>query len=458
VLERFRSHLQDSGLIPQGARVLVGYSGGADSTALLHLLFICGVDVVAAHLHHGQRDEADTELKLCEAFCQELGVPFMAGRADVPLIAQNIKIGLEEAGRHARYEFFRQASIGTQCRLVATAHTLDDHVETVLLNLARGSGLSGLGGIGAQRENIIRPLLPFSRAETREYCHDHGFWFHDDPANTDLNFSRARIRHRVVPEMLVVNSSFMTAVERLASTASEENAFLNSMAAAALEGCEVPVNGALRFLTLDCEVWLDRAKLMHLPPVLQKRGLRLAAGALGASLDFDQTVAAVTGLAATEKGSVTAEGGQVVVEWDPSHLVARVLNPAQAFRFNLTVPGETFSEEFGWVFTVVPCDASDFRRDRGSLDVVIDASAVKGQLHFRSAKAGDEMSPLGMTGTRKLADMMAECGLTAAARKCLPIVCDMVGPVWAPGVAIADRVKIASSKETALQLRFGPQA
>src|SRR5579862_8897875 len=94
MLDRFKEHLRASGLIPEGAAVLVGYSGGADSTCLLHLLKEAGVDVAAGHLHHGERPEADRELKLCEAFCIDIGVPFVSGHADVPGIAKELKIGL----------------------------------------------------------------------------------------------------------------------------------------------------------------------------------------------------------------------------------------------------------------------------------------------------------------------------------------------------------------------------
>src|SRR4051794_31978473 len=120
MLDRFREHLETSLLIPEGAQVLVGYSGGADSTCLLHLLHEMQVSIVAAHLHHSQRHEADTELKLCQAFCEELGVPFVSGRADVPRMSRDLKIGVEEAGRRARYEFLESAAARIGCDLIAT--------------------------------------------------------------------------------------------------------------------------------------------------------------------------------------------------------------------------------------------------------------------------------------------------------------------------------------------------
>ena len=202
------------------------------------MLVQSGVDVVAAHLHHGQRAEADQESDRCAAFCAEMDVPFVPGKADVPAMAAALKMGLEEAGRRARYAFFEQAAAQTGCRSIATAHTRDDQLETVLLNMARGTGLAGLAGIPETRDAIVRPLLPFTREETRAYCDERGLWYHDDPANSDLSFARARVRHRVLPELRLCHPGCDASLGRLSHLAGEEDAFLDGMAAAALERCE----------------------------------------------------------------------------------------------------------------------------------------------------------------------------------------------------------------------------
>jgi tRNA(Ile)-lysidine synthase len=455
MLERFREHLRASGLIADAASVLVGYSGGADSTCLLHLLHQVGVDVAAGHLHHGQRAEAEKELKLCEAFCVELDIPFVSGHADVPLMAQELKIGLEEAGREARYNFLRNAAFRLNCDLVATGHTRSDLIETVLLNLTRGCGLHGLVGIPEKRDNIIRPLLPFSREETRQYCEAHGFWYHDDPANADVSFSRARVRHRVIRELRSINPAFDQSVERMVGIVSEEDRFLNGMAAAALEQCELALNGSLRFLTLDVEVAFVRDRLSALPPVLFKRGLRLAAEVLGGGLDFGQTEALVEGVRSAEKGSVTAEEGRVVAEWSPDHIHLRQLAPEVTFRQSMTCPGETISDEFGWSLSAV-ISPEPYRSRREGLDATLDPSKVTGQLYFRTAQPGDQMQPLGFSGHRKLSALLSDAKLSKAARGRLPIICDMVGPIWAPGICLDARVAADATAGNVLLLRFGP--
>lgn len=439
MFERFQAHLKASALIAPGSQVLVGYSGGADSTCLLHMLHRSGAQIVAAHLHHGQRAEADLEQKLCRAFCEEIGVPFVSGKANVPKMARELGMGLEEAGRHARYDFFARAALSAGCSQIATAHTRTDLVETVLMNMARGAGLAGLAGIPERRENIIRPLLIFGRDDTKSYCETHGLWTHEDPANMDFSFARARIRHRLLRELHALNPRFEEAIQRLSEIAGEEDRFLNGMAAAALEQAEVPLNGDLRFLTIDVEACFDRAKLLALPPVLFKRAMRLLAGALGATLDYDQ-VQPLLGSASQDNGSVTTEGGAVAIEWNESHVHARQLHPCEPFRFPLTVPGETVSEEFGWSFTASPTTETP-TVVRCSLNVAIDLAQTKGPLYFRTVQPGDLMRPLGFSGRRKLSDILSEAKLTQAARARLPIVCDMLGPLWAPGVCLDERAR-----------------
>ncbi len=454
MLQSFRGRLEDSGLIPDGARVLVGYSGGADSTALLHMLKSCGVDVIAGHLHHGMRPEAEDELSRCQAFAEKLDVPFLCGRADVPRMAVELRIGVEEAGREARYAFFSQAKFSMDCTLIATAHTKSDQIETILLNITRGCGLRGLTGIPERRDDIIRPLLAFSRSETKGYCEALGLWTHDDPANTDLSFARARIRANVVPELRLVNQGIDAAVLRLAAIADEEDRFLDGMAAAALEQTDIPLNGELRFLTEDIEIRFDRHRLAHLPGVLANRAVRLACEALGSPLTREQTLIAVAGLVSDEVGAVTSEGGSVVVEWNGAAVDVRRIVPRQQFRSPLTVPGETISDEFGWQLTAEECYSRESETRRSALEALVDGTRIKGPLYFRSFEAGDQMQPFGFMGRRKLADLLSEAKLTQAARDRLPIVCDMIGPVWAPGVCLSERARSDALSERVIRLSF----
>ncbi|MBS1709949.1 MAG: tRNA lysidine(34) synthetase TilS [Armatimonadetes bacterium] len=456
MLDQFAAHLESSGLIPFGSRLAVAFSGGADSTCLLHLTHRLGLQPIALHLDHGQRAESMQEAMELAAFCESIGVPFASGRADVPALAASYRVGIEEAGRIARYDFFRQAAFRMGCDLVATGHTRDDLAETVVFNLARGTGMAGLAGIPAVRDGIVRPLLPFSRQQTRTYCSEQGLKTIEDPGNLDLTFSRVRLRHRVIPELEAAHSGAVANIARTAGILSEENAFLDAMAAAVMEKCEVHMNGPLRFLTQDVECAFDRSVFLSHPPVLQRRGLRLAAGVLGASMEYQTTSLAVEMIGIGGPGSISLAESVVDLQIDGGvfQMAKRVVD--EPFRYSLVTPGVTESEVFGWQITVRPWNPDLPVRDKDNLDVVVDAEALQGQLYFRSAHHSLKMTPLGMDGTKQVTHLMAEAKLTKAARKRLPVVCDMVGPVWVPGCRIAERVKITDTCARAFRLTIGP--
>ena len=144
------------------------------------------------------------------------------------------------------------------------------------------------------------------------------------------------------------------------------------------------------------------------------------------------------------------------MEWQDDELHFRKAAPNIPYRFPLTIPGETESIEFGWTFVARPCPPSEFEARPRSLEATMDFGSVRGPLHFRTHNEGDAIGPLGMRGTKKLSDIFQEFRLTTTARKRLPLVCDMIGPVWVPGVCLAERVKITENSEKALNIRLVP--
>ena len=456
LLERLREKLESWSWLGPEDRIVVAYSGGADSTCLLDLLHRLGRDVVAAHLHHGMRPEADEEMRRCEAFCTERGIPFVGGRADVPGMSRTYGIGLEEAGRRARYEFLQRSALRTLSPWIATAHTADDSVETILLNLARGAGLKGLEGIPERRGNILRPLLGVARAETREYCRERGLWFHDDPANEDPRFARSHVRRDLVPAFRRLNPSFDKAVLRLAAVAAAESEVLDEAAGRAMESFEVPLNGPLRFLTADAEAAFDRASFASLPLGLARRAARLLIEALGGRADFEQTEAIVLG-ARQPPGSVTADEGTVEAVWDERTIHFRRTERTGCGAFPLQAPGETESETFGWAFRVSGEPVAGPVPDEGPLVARLPVQAVRGALRVRSAETGERIDPLGLGGTKKLSDVFGEMRLTALARARLPLVVDEAGVLWVPGGPLSERARIGGGTTACWRVEFGPK-
>ena len=216
-------------LSPDSA-VVAGVSGGADSMALLHVLQSRRKDwpelkVTAAHVNHCLRGaEADRDEEHVRRYCQREGIPLEVLKIDVREEAAKRKLGLEACGRAVRYEFFRR--LAGENGVIATAHTLSDLAETVLLHLTRGTGLKGLCGIPPVRENIVRPLIDCSRREIEDYCREHKIPYVTDSTNLEARYSRNKVRLQVLPALKEINPAFEEAVGRMAQSLREDDGCL----------------------------------------------------------------------------------------------------------------------------------------------------------------------------------------------------------------------------------------
>src|ERR1700687_3360169 len=189
--------IQKSGLIQPGDRVLAAVSGGPDSTALLVALKELGCELMAAHFDHALRDGSEKVAEKVSALCERLGVQLLSERRTSPMLRGSVQAG----ARTLRYEFLDRARLQVGADVVALAHTADDLVEGVVLHLMRGCGLAGLRGMPASRGAYVRPILAVWRRDVVAFLDGRGINAYDDPANADLNFARARVRHEILPAL-----------------------------------------------------------------------------------------------------------------------------------------------------------------------------------------------------------------------------------------------------------------
>jgi tRNA(Ile)-lysidine synthase len=241
--------------VPRNRRILVGVSGGVDSTALLHALVGQGFrKITILHLDHGLRGAAgEGDARFVKALGRRLKLPVIAGRADVAELARERKLSIETAARQARYAFFAQAARQTRCRTLVLAHHADDQAETFLFNLLRGGG-SGLGGMRARtvREidgvalEILRPWLGVWRGEIEAYAALEKIRFREDASNASMEHTRNRIRARVLPMLAEeFGRDVRQSLWRAAEVLSAQQEWLDQ--SLALDGDELPV-AALRAL------------------------------------------------------------------------------------------------------------------------------------------------------------------------------------------------------------------
>ncbi|MBQ1895682.1 MAG: tRNA lysidine(34) synthetase TilS [Clostridia bacterium] len=246
--EKVRGTVERHGMLEDGDTIIVGLSGGADSTALLCALCDLKTEynlkLIAAHVNHGIRGaEADRDEAFCKRLAAKLGVQIYAFHIDIPSLAKERGVSEEVAGRDARYEFF--SGLAGEHGKIATAHNAQDTAETMLLNLCRGTGLKGLTGIPPVRfvehkagchsdamvsTMVIRPLIDCTREEIEEYLASKNQDFVTDSTNLEDEYTRNRIRHNVIPELVTINENAVGNIVRCISTLKEDSDLLEKLA------------------------------------------------------------------------------------------------------------------------------------------------------------------------------------------------------------------------------------
>ena len=226
MIEKVYNFIRENDMLQDGDTVVCGLSGGADSVCLLLSLLKnaekLNISVEALHINHCLRGiESDRDEQFCRDLCRRLGVPFIAVSCDVKAFAEQNSLSTEEAARKLRYEQFHLFSKGKK---LATAHNANDNLETVILNLSRGTALKGLAGIPVVRGNIIRPLLVCTRDEIERYLVSVGQDWITDSTNLSDDYTRNKIRHKILPLMQEINTSVIeTSVRSISAVRSEEN-------------------------------------------------------------------------------------------------------------------------------------------------------------------------------------------------------------------------------------------
>ncbi|MBQ7566292.1 MAG: tRNA lysidine(34) synthetase TilS [Oscillospiraceae bacterium] len=387
--------LRETELIVPGDTVICALSGGADSVAMTHALRslrdTLGIEVRACHFNHRLRgEESDADEAFCREFCASLGAELTVGSADVRQYAAERGESLEEAARHCRYAFFD--TLGGK---IATAHTADDQLETVLLQLVRGTGLKGLGGVPPRRGNVIRPMLPFSREEILSYLEENSLPHREDRTNAEDDCLRNRLRHHVVPLLKAENPALLAGVSRMTQTLRDDEALLQAAADALL--CEDEGGYAVQPLRSSPQPLRRRALRTLLCGVPKLTAAHLeAAEALLFSGDPSARIDLPDGVVARRVYD------RLVIGSDENAAFAAVTLPC---------PGEA---SLGALGAVVRCTAGIGE------GLHLPAKLLAGGVTVRARKTGDRIRLNG--GTVTLKKLMIDRRIPAAQRGRIPVI------------------------------------
>ena len=285
MLEKVRRFITENRLFMPGSRVVAGFSGGADSVCLLEMLRLLAPElsltVFALHVHHGIRgEEADGDADFAAAFCGKRGIALRTVYRDIPAEARRRGMGLEEAGRLARREELARALRELSADAAALAHHKNDLAETMLFQLARGTGLAGLSGIPAKSGSFVRPLLCLTRAEIEQWLRGRKLTWREDSTNTDTAYARNRIRHEVLPELAEVNARAVAHIAEASAEIREAAEYLESLLPDKWRRCAAGAPECGRSILLRAEAFLSE------PPLFQRMLAREAFRRLGGLKDL----------------------------------------------------------------------------------------------------------------------------------------------------------------------------
>jgi tRNA(Ile)-lysidine synthase len=444
-----RDFSEREGLLRPGDRVLVGVSGGADSTALLHILLeitpgmTLGLGV--AHVNHLMRGaESDRDEAFVRRLAEREGLPCYVERADVKAAAASSGLSVQQAGRRIRYDFFSRMAAAGGYGTIAVAHTMDDQVETFLLRVVKGTGLRGLAAIPLKRDNIVRPLLMTSRAHIEAYLRRKGISHVEDSSNRGLAYERNYIRHRLVPPMERLNPAVREAVVNLLtdlravndSIEGDVRSFVTRCVRRDDEGIAADT-GALAALTEEVRFRVYGALAAELDErvLLQRRQGRLVDGIVFGAAP-NAAVHLPMGLRARRSyGHLRFSAGP-----DPDEVTD--LFPVR-LGFNDLPP-------LNCALTLAVAEKEEVQLGGDPATAYLDMDRLE-SLTVRTFRNGDRFVPLGMKKPVKLKDFFMGQKIDRQARRRIPLLLSGHAIAWVTGRRIDERFKVGPATTRVLR-------
>jgi tRNA(Ile)-lysidine synthase len=444
-------------LITTGDKVLVGVSGGADSIALLHVLHrfsqIQNYSLTVAHINHMARgNDSDTDARFVESVAEKLKLPFYLKKIDVGIERLKLKTSFQDAARKIRFQFFKETLQSIEGNKVVLGHTADDQVETILINIIRGTGLKGLAGIPQVRDCIIRPFLKFYRKDLDIYLKENNICFREDSSNLDKKYLRNRIRHELIPLLENYNPSIKKCLQEMSGIAREEDSLLS----------QTTINIFKQKLEKDNKnkiIW-DNEDFQSYPIALRHRLVR-------------EIFCHITG----DMQSITAHHVQQIINLFNYPKAGKVLNIPRGVTVTCSYDSVSFSKITDGICeqeqlvtqiaipgttellegpirrlqTQIIGNKSELSSLETNRQAFFDLKKTGLGIQARFFRAGDRFCPLGMTGSKKLKSFFIDQKVPQSMRSHIPILTNADDDIiWVYGQRISHLYRVTDKTEKVL--------
>ena len=445
MIEKIKDNIISCALIDKNDKILIALSGGADSCFLFNVLVQLkdefSLTLGAAHVNHCIRGvEAERDAHFCAELCKKYFIPFHYAKIDIPSIAEEQKVSHEIAGRNERYKFFDQICEEHGYNKVATAHNMNDSVETLLLNIIRGCSINGLCGIKPKNKKVIRPIYNIDRKDIEKFLDDNNISFCSDSTNFKDIYTRNKIRNIIIPQMQKINPDFVSTVFSNISNFKEDNDFI--------------LNSAQCIEIMKCDggycIMQDEFSKLHVS--VKKRVLLNCFAKVSGNIQNVESKHLDILLSPLLNGQSFDMPGNVVVKISKDKMFFLKNNFSFAdFRINVKLGKKHFLSSD----TYVICDLvpqADFS-DKNS--VYIDYDRLKNeQIHLRSKKDGDRMKPYGMKQYKKIKEIFNDLKIPSYQRNSIPLLCDGKEIVALVPYRICDNFKINDNTRKILRIQM----
>ena len=419
-------------------KYLVAISGGADSVCLLLKMIEEGRSVEAVHCNfHLRGDESDRDEAFVVSLCQRLGVPLHRVHFDTKEYAALHKVSIELAARELRYRYFEQLRQDIGAEAIMVAHHRDDNVETVLMNMVRGTGIRGMAGIRPVNGHILRPLLDMSRADIVAYLARKGETYVTDSTNLEDDATRNKFRHHVIPLLQSLNPKASENIHSTSRHIADAEKILSWAISRArhdvfLSPSLIDIDKLLSFVSpsyLLNEICRDYG---FTPSQCDDMLAAASASHVGATF-----------LSSTHIAAIATVGGSLCIQFAPKS--------AQPKEYRLPEPG-IYRLADGLSLTLEKTDISDdFRISKSPEVATLDINKVKFPLTLRPIRQGDRFTPFGMKGTKLVSDYLTDIKCSVIDRQRQMVVEDSTGMIiWLVGRRTNDKCRIESSSNAAL--------